>query len=207
MFRVHQFEKIEQFVICEPEKSWDMHEEMIKHSEDFFQSLGIPYRVVSIVGGALNNAAAKKYDLEGWFPGYGTYRELVSCSNCTDYQSRAMNTKYGTKKQGENSDKNLVHMLNSTLCATGRAMCVILENYQTPEGVKIPEVLQPYLKGKEFIPWDEEGLKYHLDEIEQEKAKEKKKTEKKQNERKTVEEDQQKDDLITTEAKTEVTVE
>jgi seryl-tRNA synthetase len=152
-----------------------MHEMMIKCTEEFFQTLGIPYRVVSIVGGSLNNAAAKKYDLEGWFPGYGTYRELVSCSNCTDYQSRAMNTKHGTKKQGESTDKNLVHMLNSTLCATGRAMCAILENYQTPEGVKIPEVLQPYLKGKDFIPWDEEGLKCHFNEVEQDKAKEKKK--------------------------------
>ena len=145
IFRVHQFDKIEQFVICDPEKSWELHEEMIEHAEEFWKSLGIAYRVVSIVGGALNNAAAKKYDLEGWFPGYGTYRELVSCSNCTDYQSRAMNVKFGTKKQGESGDKNLVHMLNSTLCATGRGMCAIVENYQTPEGIKIPEVLQPFL--------------------------------------------------------------
>jgi seryl-tRNA synthetase len=99
-----------------------MHELMIKHAEEFTQSLGIPYRVVNIVGGSLNNAAAKKYDLEGWFPGYDNYRELVSCSNCTDYQSRAMNTKFGTKKKGEAADKNLVHMLNATLCATGRVM-------------------------------------------------------------------------------------
>ena len=171
IFRVHQFEKIEQFVICEPEKSWEAHEEMIKCTEEFWQTLGIPYRVVSIVGGSLNNAAAKKYDLEGWFPGYGTYRELVSCSNCTDYQSRGANTKYGTKKKGESSDKNLVHMLNSTLCATGRGICVILENYQTDEGVKIPEVLQPYLGGRDFIPYDEKCLKEFMDSIDKERAK------------------------------------
>jgi seryl-tRNA synthetase len=171
IFRVHQFDKIEQFVICEPEKSWEMHEEMIKVAEEFWKSLGIPYRVVSIVGGALNNAAAKKYDLEGWFPGYGTYRELVSCSNCTDYQSRAANTKFGTKKQGESGDKNLVHMLNSTLCATGRGVCVILENYQTEEGVKIPEVLQPYFGGRDFISYDEKCLKEFMGSIDKERAK------------------------------------
>ena len=171
IFRVHQFDKIEQFVICEPEKSWEMHEEMIKVAEEFWKSLGIPYRVVSIVGGALNNAAAKKYDLEGWFPGYGAYRELVSCSNCTDYQSRAANTKFGTKKQGESGDKNLVHMLNSTLCATGRGVCVILENYQTEEGVKIPEVLQPYFGGRDFIPYDEKCLKEFMGSIDKERAK------------------------------------
>lgn len=107
-----------------------------------------------------------------------------------------MNTKYGTKKQGESSDKNLVHMLNSTLCATGRAMCAILENYQTPEGVKIPEVLQPYLKGKDFIPWDEEGLKCHLNEVEQEKAKEKKKERKTEDINKAKDNDLKEDQLI-----------
>jgi seryl-tRNA synthetase len=171
IFRVHQFDKIEQFVICEPEKSWEMHEEMIKVAEEFWKSLGIPYRVVSIVGGALNNAAAKKYDLEGWFPGYGAYRELVSCSNCTDYQSRAVNVKFGTKKQGESSEKNLVHMLNATLCATGRAMCAIVENYQTEEGVKIPEVLQPYLGNRDFIPYDDKCVKEFMEEVEKERAK------------------------------------
>lgn len=205
IFRVHQFDKIEQFVICEPEKSWEMHELMIKHAEEFTQSLGIPYRVVNIVGGSLNNAAAKKYDLEGWFPGYDNYRELVSCSNCTDYQSRAMNTKFGTKKKGEAADKNLVHMLNATLCATGRVMWVILENYQTPEGVKIPEALQPYLGGKEFVAWDEEGLKYHFEEVEQDRIRAQKKADKKVDEDIPYKEAELSDERLTDEADEPIT--
>jgi seryl-tRNA synthetase len=85
IFRIHQFEKIEQFVICEPEESWKEFDNMIKTAEEYYQSLKLPYRVVSIVSGALNDAAAMKYDLEAWFPGYDTYRELVSCSNCLDF--------------------------------------------------------------------------------------------------------------------------
>eukprot|EP01117_Protostelium_nocturnum_P020386 TRINITY_DN9141_c0_g1_i1.p1 TRINITY_DN9141_c0_g1~~TRINITY_DN9141_c0_g1_i1.p1 ORF type:complete len:497 (+),score=130.61 TRINITY_DN9141_c0_g1_i1:112-1491(+) len=150
IFRVHQFEKIEQFCITSPETSWEMHEKMLEHSEEFYQSLGIPYRVVSIVSGALNNAAAKKYDLEGWFPSFNEHRELVSCSNCTDYQSRSMEIRYGSKKQNER-EKKYVHMLNSTLCATTRTICAILENYQTPTGVQVPEALQKYMGGKTFM--------------------------------------------------------
>lgn len=150
LFRIHQFEKVEQFVLTAPEKSWEMFEEMIGTSEQFFQSLEIPYRVVGIVGGALNNAAAKKYDLEAWFPSYGEYKELVSCSNCTDYQSRAMNIRCGVSPTGE---KRYVHCLNSTLCATERALCCLLEHYQTSEGVRVPEKLQPYLGGVSFIPF------------------------------------------------------
>jgi seryl-tRNA synthetase len=152
IFRVHQFEKIEQFVFSKPEESYALFDEMIKTSEEFYQSLKLPYRIVGIVSGALNNAAAKKYDLEAWFPGYGTYRELVSCSNCTDYQSRRMEIRYGIKKM-DDKEKKYVHCLNSTLVATERAMCCILENYQTPEGVKVPEVLQPYMGGINFIPF------------------------------------------------------
>eukprot|EP01132_Coremiostelium_polycephalum_P003319 gene3319-4159_t len=152
IFRVHQFEKIEQFCITEPEKSWDMHEEMLANAETFYQELGIPYRVVSIVSGALNNAAAKKYDLEGWFPGYNQYRELVSCSNCTDYQSRDLEIRCGQKKQGQ-QQKKYVHMLNSTLAATTRVICCILENYQTEGGITVPKPLQPFLAGMEFIPF------------------------------------------------------
>eukprot|EP01029_Cantina_marsupialis_P005919 TRINITY_DN1641_c0_g1_i3.p1 TRINITY_DN1641_c0_g1~~TRINITY_DN1641_c0_g1_i3.p1 ORF type:complete len:460 (+),score=156.34 TRINITY_DN1641_c0_g1_i3:68-1447(+) len=151
IFRVHQFDKIEQFAVTEPEKSWEMHEQMINTAEEFYKSLGIPYRVVCLVSGELNNAAAKKLDLEGWFPGYGEYRELVSCSNCTDYQSRSMGIRCGVKKAGE--AKKYVHMLNATLCATGRTICAILENYQTEEGVVVPEVLRPYLGGTEFFPF------------------------------------------------------
>ena len=161
IFRIHQFEKVEQFCITTPEKSWEMHEEMINIDQEFYQGLGIPYRIVAIVSGELNGAAAKKYDLEGWFPGYGTYRELVSCSNCTDFQSRATETRCGIKKQNE-TEKRYVHMLNATLCATERTLCCILENYQTPEGVRVPDVLKPYMGGIEFIPYTRELTKKEI---------------------------------------------
>lgn len=159
IFRVHQFDKIEQFVYCAPSESWKHHEEMLKASEEFYQSLSIPYRVVSIVSGHLNNAAAKKYDLEGWFPTLERYRELVSASNCTDYQAIAMETRFG--RQGRNKGqttsvehkKEYVHMLNATLVATTRTICAILENYQTDDGVLVPEALQPFMGGMDFIPF------------------------------------------------------
>lgn len=146
VFRVHQFEKVEQFVLTSPDDSWKMLEEMIEISEKFYQSLELPYRVVSIVSGALNNAAAKKYDLEAWFPVTREYRELVSCSNCTDYQSRALNVRYKDK---------YVHMLNATLTATQRTLCCLLEHYQTEKGLRIPKVLQKYMREKEFIAFKE----------------------------------------------------
>ena len=148
VFRVHQFEKIEQFVITTPEDSWKMHEEMREIAEEFYKSLELPYHVINIVSGALNDAAAKKYDLEAWFPGYGKYRELVSCSNCTDYQSRSLNIRLRRSEE----KKEYVHMLNATLCASERTLCCVLENYQTPEGVKVPKVLQPFV-GTDFIPY------------------------------------------------------
>ncbi|KAJ0079512.1 hypothetical protein Patl1_22668 [Pistacia atlantica] len=154
IFRVHQFEKVEQFCITSPNgnDSWEMHEEMIKNSEDFYKMLSIPYQIVSIVSGALNDAAAKKYDLEAWFPASQTYRELVSCSNCTDYQSRRLEIRYGQKKSNEQT-KQYVHLLNSTLTATERTICCILENYQKEDGVEVPEVLQPFMGGKTFLPF------------------------------------------------------
>jgi len=149
---VHQFEKVEQFVLCDPETSWAEHDNMIKMAEEYYQMLGVPYRVVNIVSGEMNNAAAKKYDLEAWFPGdkegAGQYRELVSCSNCTDYQARAMNTKCGF-----NPTDPCCHMLNSTLCATERALCCLVENYQEPTGVRVPRALQPFMLGQEFLPF------------------------------------------------------
>uniref|UniRef100_A0A7N0TB20 serine--tRNA ligase n=1 Tax=Kalanchoe fedtschenkoi TaxID=63787 RepID=A0A7N0TB20_KALFE len=159
IFRVHQFEKVEQFCITSPNDndSWDMHEEMLRNSEDFYKSLNIPYQVVSIVSGALNDAAAKKYDLEGWFPASKTYRELVSCSNCTDYQSRKLEIRYG-QKTGNEQGKQYVHLLNSTLTATERTICCILENNQTKDGVKIPEALQPFMGGKSFLPFIREVI-------------------------------------------------
>ncbi|KAL8996766.1 MAG: hypothetical protein Q9169_003789 [Polycauliona sp. 2 TL-2023] len=159
IFRVHQFEKIEQFVIDRPGDSWKTFETMMALSEEFYQSLGLPYQVVAIVSGALNNAAAKKYDLEAWFPFQGEYKELVSCSNCTDYQSRALEIRYGTKTAIESKKKH-VHALNATLCATERALCCILENYQSETGVKVPEVLRKYIPGApEIIPYCKELAK------------------------------------------------
>ncbi|KAH9996304.1 serine-tRNA ligase [Russula vinacea] len=155
IFRVHQFEKVEQFCITEPEKSWEMFDSMVATSEEFYQSLGIPYRLVAIVSGALNLAASQKYDLEAWFPFQGSYKELVSCSNCTDYQSRRLEVRCGLKSK-EQSRKVYVHMLNGTLCATERALCCLVENYQTPEGLQIPEPLRPYMQGRDFLPWVKE---------------------------------------------------
>ncbi|BAO38146.1 seryl-tRNA synthetase [Kluyveromyces marxianus] len=156
VFRVHAFEKIEQFVLAEPDKSWEEFDRMISLSEEFYQSLGLPYRVVGIVSGELNNAAAKKYDLEAWFPYQKEYKELVSCSNCTDYQSRNLEIRCGIKKMGDR-EKKYVHCLNSTLCATQRALCCVLENYQTEDGLKVPEVLRKYIPGEpEFLPYVKE---------------------------------------------------
>jgi len=155
IFRVHQFEKIEQFCVTEPEKSWEIFDDMIANSEEFYQSLGLPYQVVAIVSGALNLAAAKKYDLEAWFPFQGEYKELVSVSNCTDYQSRRLEIRCGLANK-EQKRKVYVHMLNGTLCATTRALCCIAENYQTPEGLNVPKVLQPYMGGREFLPFVKE---------------------------------------------------
>jgi seryl-tRNA synthetase len=131
-----------------------MHEEMIKIAQEFYQGLELPYRVVNIVSGALNDAAAKKFDLEAWFPGYKSFRELVSCSNCTDFQSRALEMRYAVKNTTE---KLYVHLLNGTMCATERTMCCIMENYQTPEGLRIPKVLQEYV-GAEFIPYKKSAV-------------------------------------------------
>jgi seryl-tRNA synthetase len=127
---VANIRQVEQFVLTKPEDSWQVFEEMISVSEEFYQSLGLPYQIVSIVSGALNNAASKKYDLEAWFPFQGEYKELVSCSNCTDYQTRELEIRYGGKKATD-IKKTFVHALNATLCATERTLCCILENYQT----------------------------------------------------------------------------
>lgn len=160
IFRVHQFEKIEQFCLTvdDFEESQREQKRMLAAAEEFYQSLGIPYRVVCLVSGELNDAAVKKYDLEGWFPGQKAYRELVSCSNCTNYQARGVGTRCGIKKSNKDGDAlkdraSFVHMLNSTLCATGRGICCLLENYQTEDGVRVPEVLQPFMGGMEFLPF------------------------------------------------------
>ncbi|XP_077301485.1 uncharacterized protein LOC143922100 [Arctopsyche grandis] len=148
VFRVHQFDKIEQFVFCKPEDSPAIHEKMIKISEEFYQSLGLSYQVVLISSGELNDAASKKYDLEAWFPNAGKFRELVSGSNCTDYQSRNLNVGYGYPKENEKS--KYVHMLNCTLCAVQRSLCCLVENYQEGDTIIVPKVLQTYTKFESF---------------------------------------------------------
>ncbi|CAL5874134.1 uncharacterized protein PFLUO_LOCUS8421 [Penicillium psychrofluorescens] len=156
IFRVHQFEKIEQFVLTKPDDSWQAFEDMMATSEEFYKSLGLPYQIVAIVSGALNNAASKKYDLEAWFPFQGEYKELVSCSNCTDYQSRNLEIRYGVKKTTD-IKKTYVHALNATLCATERTLCCVLENYQTDDGFIVPEPLRKYIPGApEFLPFTKE---------------------------------------------------
>jgi len=150
IFRVHRFEKIEQFIFCKPENSNDLQEELISNAEEIYKNLKIPYRVVSIASGEINDMAAKKYDLEAYFPASKTYRELVSCSNCTDYQARKLNIRSGIL--GDKSSFQTLHTLNSTAIATERTICCILENYQQADGtVKIPEVLIPYMNGKKIM--------------------------------------------------------
>ena len=150
IFRVHQFEKIEQFVFCSQEDSKNIHQELLENAEIIYKKLKIPYRIVSIVSSELNDNASKKYDLEGWFPGSNTYRELVSCTNCTDYQARKLNARCGI--QGDSNSLKMCHTLNSTAVATERTICCILENYQQEDGtIRIPEVLVPYMNGKTVI--------------------------------------------------------
>lgn len=150
IFRVHQFEKIEQFIFCKPEDSWDLHEELIANAEEIYKQLELPYRIVNIASGDLNDNAAKKYDLEAWFPASKTYRELVSCSNCLDYQARKLKIRMG--KVGGSEKKGILHTLNSTAIATERTICAILENYQNEDGsVTIPKALQSYMNGKKII--------------------------------------------------------
>ena len=149
IFRVHQFEKVEQFVFSRPEESWEEHERLIANAEEVFQRLRIPYRVVNVCTGDIGSVAAKKYDLEAWLPGQGKYREMVSCSNCTDYQARRANIRY---RPEPGKPTRPVHTLNSTLVATERALIAVMENYQREDGsVKVPEALVPYMGGLEAI--------------------------------------------------------
>ncbi len=149
IFRVHQFNKVEQIVICRPEDSWKWHEKLIENAEKFFQSLGLHYRIMNICTGDIGTVAAKKYDLEVWLPGQGKYREVVSCSNCTDYQSRRLNIRYREKEGAALS--GFVHTLNSTL-VTDRGIVAMIENFQKEDGsFEIPKVLQPYMGGLKAI--------------------------------------------------------
>jgi seryl-tRNA synthetase len=148
IFRVHQFEKVEQYIYCLPEESWGLHEKLIDTSERLIQGLELPYRVVDIASGDMNDNAARKYDIEVWMPVQNTYRELVSCSNTTDYQARKMNVKV-LRKGGE---KQVLHTLNSTALATERTLVAIVENFQNADGtITIPKALRKYMDNKEKI--------------------------------------------------------
>lgn len=147
IIRGHQFDKIEMFVFASEQESWDMHEEMLAISEEFWQSLGIPYQVLNMCSGDIGAPNAKKYDIEGWLPGQGQYREVASCSHDTDFQARRLGIKYVDK----DGSRKYVHTLNNTVCALGRALVMIMENYQEEDGsIRVPEVLVP-LFGKETI--------------------------------------------------------
>ncbi len=144
IFRTHQFNKIEQFVFCKPEESWQLHEELLCNAEDLLQKLDLPYRVVNVCTGDIGTVASKKYDIEVWMPAQNEYREVVSCSNCTDYQARRLGIRYREKEGAP--PKGILHTLNSTAIATGRTIVAILENFQQEDGtVVIPKVLRKYM--------------------------------------------------------------
>ena len=147
IWRVHQFTKVEQIIISHPDHSWDAHEELLSNCVDLWDDLGLHYEVVNICTGDMGTVAARKYDLEAWLPGRGEYKEIVSCSNCTDYQANRLRMRYRT------ADGNAaVHTLNSTAVATSRALVAIMEQNQLADGrVQIPDVLQPYMGGQKIL--------------------------------------------------------
>ena len=150
IFRTHQFNKIEQFVFCKPEESWKLHEELIHNAEELIQKLGLPYRVVNVCTGDIGTVAAKKYDIEVWMPAQNAYREVISCSNCTDYQARRLGIRYREKEGAP--PKGFLHTLNSTAIATGRTIVAILENFQQEDGaIVVPKVLRKYMSDIERI--------------------------------------------------------
>jgi seryl-tRNA synthetase len=141
ILRVHQFDKVEMFSFCLPEQSAAEHLLILSAEEEILQGLGIPYRVVNIAAGDLGAPAAQKFDCEAWMPGQGQYREVTSCSNCTDYQARRLNCRYRTEK-----GPRFVHTLNGTGIAVGRTLIAIMENGQRADGsIAVPEVLRPYM--------------------------------------------------------------
>ena len=147
IWRVHQFTKVEQIVICHPDNSWEHHEELLSNAVDMWDSLGLHYRVVNICTGDMGTVAARKYDLEAWLPGAGGYKEVVSCSNCTDYQANRLRMRYRTTEGNE-----AVHTLNSTAIATSRALVAIMEQNQMEDGrVNVPDVLRSYMGGQEVL--------------------------------------------------------
>jgi seryl-tRNA synthetase len=150
IFRTHQFNKVEQFIFSTPEQSWKFHEELLQNAEGLIQKLGLPYRVVNVCTGDIGTVAAKKYDIEAWMPAQNAYREIVSCSDCTDYQARRLNIRY-REKEGSPT-KGFVHTLNSTALATGRTIVAILENYQQEDGsIIIPQALRKFMDNNKAI--------------------------------------------------------
>ncbi|MEC4848934.1 MAG: serine--tRNA ligase [Nitrosarchaeum sp.] len=148
IFRVHQFDKIEQFVFARPEESWKEHERMLSVAEEFYQKLEIPYKVMLLSSVDMGKVSAKTYDIEAWMAGQNAYREIVSCSNCLDYQARRLKIRFRDKT---NEETQYLHTLNSTLVATSRVLVSIMENFQTNDGhIVIPKVLQKYM-GKNII--------------------------------------------------------
>ena len=146
IFRVHQFEKVEMFSYCHPDRSWEEHGYLAGLQERLWQPLGFPYRVVDIAAGDLGDPAARKYDIETWMPGRGGYGETQSCSNCTDFQARRLNVRFRRKDGGA---VEYVHTLNGTAVAGTRAIIAIVENFQQRDGsVRVPEPLIPYMGGK-----------------------------------------------------------
>ena len=143
IFRVHQFDKIEQFVFTRPEDSWKEHERMLAITEEFYQNLEIPYKVILLSSGDMGKISAKTYDIEAWMASQNTYREIVSCSNCLDFQSRRLKIRFREKT---NEETKYLHTLNSTLIATSRVLVSIMENFQNKDGhFTIPTVLQKYM--------------------------------------------------------------
>ena len=143
IFRVHQFNKIEQFIFSKPEDSWELHEELLKNTEEIFKKLKLPYRVVNICTADIGTVASKKYDIEVWMPVQKQYREVASISNCTAFQATRLNVKYRT-----NEGNKFVHTLNATAIATSRVIVAIMENFQNKDGsISVPTVLQDYMHG------------------------------------------------------------
>ena len=148
LFRVHQFNKLEMYAFCLPEQSKEIHEKILKIEEEIWQGLGVPYHVINIAAGDLGAPAAKKYDMEYWSPVNQKYQEITSCSNCTDFQARSCNVRVRRK----DGTVEFVHTLNGTAIPLARALVVMIENFATPDGkLKVPEVLRPYLGGKEEL--------------------------------------------------------
>ncbi len=143
IFRVHQFEKVEQFIFSRPEDSWKEHESMLAIVEEFYQKIGLPYRIMLLSSGDLGKVSAKTYDLEAWMAGQNSYREIVSCSNCLDFQTRRLKVRF---RDRTDEQPQYLHTLNSTLVATTRTMVAMIENFQTKDGhISVPQVLQKYL--------------------------------------------------------------